>query len=75
MVLYAVTMRDDYFNYLWHMYHFYEVYEKAATDSVKLHLSTHPLSLQLSVNIPTSELQTYQNKNFKYENQSTWLRN
>jgi hypothetical protein len=51
------------------MYHFYEVYEKAATGSAKLHFSTHPLSFQLSVKIPTSELQTYQNKNCKYENQ------
>jgi hypothetical protein len=44
------------------MYHFYEVYEKAATGSIKINFSTHALSFKLSVKIPTSELQTYQNK-------------
>jgi hypothetical protein len=40
------------------MHHFYEVYEKAATGSIKLHFSIHPLSFQLSAKIPTSELRT-----------------
>jgi hypothetical protein len=57
------------------MYHFYEVYKKAATGSIKINFSTHALSFELSVKIPMSELQTYENKNFKYKNQSTWLRN